>query len=514
MKSEESSRSLEDSDNKRMDDKRTVQILSAKSKSVDLYNSQSGSSNASINERDISNVPKPMGDNLLMETFKGFISSPKDAILVFEACRLKLLSRVQRRLSESERFVFVRSGAVFVWDETESGIKRWTDGRHWSPSRINGLFLIYREVEPRKKISSNGSSEDKIEYVIKDDGLTKKAISITTLSGTKQHLVSYYSRDYLAKNSMNVPCKLPMFNDIIIPTEIYPEHILDDASVHSGIGNEGSVDNDEKVAYSLDQSERSSVNSRIAKGGHHHPDYDNYMYDRNRYYDDRYHYPPERGVPPGYYPGEYPSRRPFSYHHGGNDEFSKHPEGSHNLNRRPYEHDGSSRNSETDVHNDIPPSSASYYSAPVGSDMHYQRHDGCSDPYMRPKEYFYPSYGGPADYHRYPHGNRPFSNYRYPGSKRYNDRSEGALDSYEQYAPNSRAYGHPYGFDPTGRYRLEGMRSNHSGGSFHDNASSEFRKGGSEESSTGMHGSDNYKNNKRSNSNDNIDDGNVDDANN
>jgi hypothetical protein len=36
----------------------------------------------------------------------------------------------------------VQSGSVFVYDEQESGIKRWTDGHSWSPSRILANFLV------------------------------------------------------------------------------------------------------------------------------------------------------------------------------------------------------------------------------------------------------------------------------------------------------------------------------------------------------------------------------------
>jgi hypothetical protein len=43
----------------------------------------------------------------------------------------------------------ITSGSVFVFDEDESGIKRWTDGFFWSPSRILGNFLLYRETEKR-----------------------------------------------------------------------------------------------------------------------------------------------------------------------------------------------------------------------------------------------------------------------------------------------------------------------------------------------------------------------------
>jgi len=79
-----------------------------------------------------------------MQTFYGFVQTTNDALLLFEACRIGKLKRIQRRLSESERLSQVVSGSVFIWDEEESGIKRWTDGKTWSPSRIHGSFLIYK----------------------------------------------------------------------------------------------------------------------------------------------------------------------------------------------------------------------------------------------------------------------------------------------------------------------------------------------------------------------------------
>ncbi|WWC67015.1 uncharacterized protein I206_100922 [Kwoniella pini CBS 10737] len=80
--------------------------------------------------------------------FRGYIESTYDALLVFEAARRGMIPRVTRRLIERERGM-VQSGAVFVFDEHESGIKRWTDGLIWSPSRILGNFLVYRESFPR-----------------------------------------------------------------------------------------------------------------------------------------------------------------------------------------------------------------------------------------------------------------------------------------------------------------------------------------------------------------------------
>ncbi|KAI8591126.1 Gti1/Pac2 family-domain-containing protein, partial [Geranomyces variabilis] len=80
-------------------------------------------------------------------TYHGFIASTQDCLLLFEACRVGVCRRIQRRLSEQEREKAIRSGSVFVWEESESGIKRWTDSKSWSPSRIKGSFLVYREVD-------------------------------------------------------------------------------------------------------------------------------------------------------------------------------------------------------------------------------------------------------------------------------------------------------------------------------------------------------------------------------
>lgn len=80
--------------------------------------------------------------------WQGWIETTGDALLIFEAARRGVIPRVTRRLVESERKM-ITSGSVFVFDEAESGIKRWTDGFFWSPSRILGNFLLYRETEKR-----------------------------------------------------------------------------------------------------------------------------------------------------------------------------------------------------------------------------------------------------------------------------------------------------------------------------------------------------------------------------
>jgi hypothetical protein len=74
-----------------------------------------------------------------LETFFGLIQTSEDALLIMEGCRRNILPRIMKRVSAEERKQ-IRSGSVFVYNEWESKIKRFTDGHNWSPSRILGMF--------------------------------------------------------------------------------------------------------------------------------------------------------------------------------------------------------------------------------------------------------------------------------------------------------------------------------------------------------------------------------------
>lgn len=84
---------------------------------------------------------------VLEPTFSGYVASTHDALILFEACLTGVLHHVPRRPHDRERAQLVRSGSVFIYEENASGIKRWTDGVTWSPSRILGNFLVYRELD-------------------------------------------------------------------------------------------------------------------------------------------------------------------------------------------------------------------------------------------------------------------------------------------------------------------------------------------------------------------------------
>ncbi|EGS22189.1 uncharacterized protein CTHT_0017060 [Thermochaetoides thermophila DSM 1495] len=194
-----------------------------------------------------------MGDSLtyqsgthgrtMMETYYGIVRTPVDAIKLFEACRQGVLPRVQRRLSEKERQA-IRSGSVFVWDEREAGMRRWTDGKSWSASRVSGSFLTYREMEGKRGSgfgssrrgagktpeSGRGSDEDRDDgepdgYRYKADGLMKQSFSITTSQGQHLHLIAYYSR---GSTDLPQPSTDPALRHIIPAKGMYPESSLND----------------------------------------------------------------------------------------------------------------------------------------------------------------------------------------------------------------------------------------------------------------------------------------------
>ncbi|KAL2257716.1 hypothetical protein VTK26DRAFT_9264 [Humicola hyalothermophila] len=182
----------------------------------------------------------------VMETYYGHVRTPVDAIKLFEACRLGLLPRVQRRLSEKERQA-IRSGSVFVWDEREAGMRRWTDGKSWSASRVSGSFLTYREMEGKRgnafgghrrgagktPDSGRGSDEDHDDgepdgYRYKPDGLMKQSFSITTSSGQHLHLIAYYAR---GMNDLPQPSTDPALRHIVPAKGMYPESSLNETPV-------------------------------------------------------------------------------------------------------------------------------------------------------------------------------------------------------------------------------------------------------------------------------------------
>ncbi|XDG01392.1 hypothetical protein ABKA04_001007 [Annulohypoxylon sp. FPYF3050] len=205
----------------------------------------------------------------LQPTFRGYIASTMDALILFEACLSGHLFHVPRRPHDRERSSLIVSGNVFIYEEHSSGIKRWTDGVPWSPSRILGNFLLYRELDKpfqpgekkramkrskpeggvtkppnssRSNSVSNGlsnsmninnsmqhmdamaNSRNDAEralvgslidsYQFKQEGLVKKTISVT-YQGIQHHMVSYYSIDDIVNQRLLTPSHDPNLRGIV-----------------------------------------------------------------------------------------------------------------------------------------------------------------------------------------------------------------------------------------------------------------------------------------------------------
>ncbi|TIB81169.1 hypothetical protein E3Q22_01429 [Wallemia mellicola] len=116
-----------------------------------------------------------------MPTYNGQIINNLDAVILLKAVQADKLKVYRRRLTSSERNS-IKTGDVFIWEECQ-GMQRWTDGKRWGPSRVQGGFLWYKEIEVE-------------ELFRKASSLVKQTYSLPqTLSNSlpdpKLHLVCY-----------------------------------------------------------------------------------------------------------------------------------------------------------------------------------------------------------------------------------------------------------------------------------------------------------------------------------
>lgn len=209
-----------------------------------------------------------------------------DALKIIEACLTGVLMHTARRPHDREREHLIRSGNVFVYEESSSGIKRWTDGQNWSPSRILGNYLIYRELDknfppgdkkraikrkrdgkpelqnghssaPGAPTSLNDERERALlgslidSYPFKEGGLIKKTISIKW-NNVMHHLVSYYSLEDARNHRLPFPNDDPklvhlrprpeliQLQDFRVPVEQEDPRFLDDRALLLGMLPHGS----------------------------------------------------------------------------------------------------------------------------------------------------------------------------------------------------------------------------------------------------------------------------------
>lgn len=172
------------------------------------------------------------------ESYYGLIETPQDAVLVIQAARCGLLPRVRSRLSDRERKA-IRSGSVFVFCEAESRICRWTDGKAWSPSRISGDFLVYRELAMSASNNSNSKSVQK--EVLLTCGLIKKTLSLQPQAvhfSESFHLVTYFREEDAAQLASLAPSQNTL---LLTALNLSTLHFTDD--LHGNSFNNGIMEN-------------------------------------------------------------------------------------------------------------------------------------------------------------------------------------------------------------------------------------------------------------------------------
>lgn len=239
----------------------------------DLVSHQGPQSQPSHHPQPLPSPSTPSG-NVLTPTWRGMVMSTIDALKIIEACLTGVLMHTARRPHDREREHLIRSGNVFVYEESSSGIKRWTDGQNWSPSRILGNYLIYRELDKNfppgdKKRAIKRKRDGKPElqnghpgtpgapttlndererallgslidsYPFKEGGLIKKTISIKW-NNVMHHLVSYYSLEDARNHRLAFPNDDPklvhlrprpeliQLQDFRVPVEQEDPRFLDD----------------------------------------------------------------------------------------------------------------------------------------------------------------------------------------------------------------------------------------------------------------------------------------------
>ncbi|KAK4459622.1 Gti1/Pac2 family-domain-containing protein, partial [Cladorrhinum samala] len=184
--------------------------------------------------------------------WQGYIKNSVSACVLMTAALKGFVQHMPRRPGEGERAELIKSGNIFIYQESVSNIRRWTDGLNWSPSRILGNFLVYRELsEPfpagqkkkalKKHQNRNASrAEAKAKttnplipeedmrklvgsltdsYDFKEDGLVKKTISIT-VKGQIHHIVSYYKPMDVYRKKLYDVCDDPFFHDCVPPLDM------------------------------------------------------------------------------------------------------------------------------------------------------------------------------------------------------------------------------------------------------------------------------------------------------
>ncbi len=156
-----------------------------------------------------------------MDKINGYIKNYNDAYLIMHSVRLGIILPRTERLTTIESHN-IETGDIYCFIEDK--IKRWTDGRMWSPSKISGEFLLYHEIskELNKQSKDNKLQMENAKFLKQKlfncTTLHKKTISIKH-NEVKYHIISYFRPIYANSGISN----LDFFKKIDNALKKYPE---------------------------------------------------------------------------------------------------------------------------------------------------------------------------------------------------------------------------------------------------------------------------------------------------
>ncbi|KAF7683799.1 cAMP-independent regulatory protein pac2 [Astathelohania contejeani] len=201
-----------------------------------------------------------------MESFFGCIHTADDAIRLINMARHGTIPRIVNRLDRANKSM-IRNGSIFVYSEKESKIKRWTDGRNWSPSRYFGMFLTYYQIISKKKDfkkNSNDNNDNPLDaiYKINNSHLFLKKTVTASIESDTFHIIAY---SYI-ENEVNggccskwIPSIRQVYGDAILPKNILIKHAINGGMASFNEISQGTEDSSEINTMDLDSTDISII---------------------------------------------------------------------------------------------------------------------------------------------------------------------------------------------------------------------------------------------------------------
>ena len=144
-----------------------------------------------------------MNANSYKPTYKGYIKTSQDVLIVVEACLQGELCHVPRKAYHTEQEHLLRRGNVFVYEENASGISEWEDGREWDLDQQSDGLTTFIEHTSASRASDESTAPG-----------MRKIVSHILYNGVTHHLVAYQSTTNSSENEIHTPSRDPVLHAI------------------------------------------------------------------------------------------------------------------------------------------------------------------------------------------------------------------------------------------------------------------------------------------------------------